>query len=136
MSFDCARVTKVEMILASLTPQEQSHCASFLASLHGSAPPVASAAPLAKTPPLSLREIERRARDSFRHGDFVEFTAKDGRLIQGKVVRINPRTLGLDNRWRVSPQLCRLVSRDEPFTPVRPGSAPTALPTAENSGEW
>jgi hypothetical protein len=146
MSFDRVKVSKVETILAGLTPTEQIHIAAFAAKLCGSAPPAvnpALAAAAAAAPAPTHRtydDILREQMAAFKLGDLVEFTnSRNGEKVQGRVVRKNHKTLGLDNRWRVSPSLCRLVGKHPPLpTPglniVRTGV--TGLPTAAGAGNW
>lgn len=145
MSFDRVKVSKVETILAGLTPTEQIHIAAFAAKLCGMAPPAvnpalaaAAAAAPAPTTPLTFDDHVRAEMAKFKLGDLVEFTnTRNGEKVRGRVVRKNAKTLGLDNRWRVSPQLCRLVGQHPPIPGlniVRTGV--TGLPSAAGAGSW
>lgn len=65
----------------------------------------------------SLRLAYKRAQNSiaceFNPGDRVTFTARGGRLIEGKVIRRNTKTIQVfsdDNvNWKVSPSLLRKI---------------------------
>ena len=131
MSIDSVKMAKVETILAALTPAEQDRVRDFLLKLRGTpvAPPVTTPA----SNPKTFRDLEQEAMALFNYGDTVEFTSKHGAVVRGMVVRKNARTLGLDNRWRVSPQLCRKVEPVE-ATPM-PVASPT-IPLRAGAGVW
>jgi len=52
--------------------------------------------------------LQRRARTSFRYGQAVQFTARNGAVIKGTVEGINPKTIKVrtaQGMWRVGPSL-------------------------------
>lgn len=59
---------------------------------------------------LGHAHLQNRARATFRYGQAVSFTARDGRLISGTVDGINPKTIKvrtIGGSWRVHPSLLR-----------------------------
>ena len=152
MSFDRVKVSKVETILAGLTPTEQIHIAAFAAKLCGTAPPVPAvpapsmhaaanariSAALAADPtlgPLSRLNMHQR----LRRGDLIEFTDRRGVKQRARITTINTKTVscgppdGSSLGWRVPPHMIRLVGEHPPL-PKAP--AATAHPTAAGAGNW
>lgn len=80
-------------------------------------------------------QIDQRLRLSFKPGDLVRFDSdKAGETVTIRVDRVNHKSLsGVQQggarhglKWRVAPQLCRLVGADKPAASA--GTRPAGLP--------
>ncbi len=57
------------------------------------------------------KNLEANARKSFAVGDAVWFVGKRGTIVNGKIVKVNQKTIGVatnyGEKWRVSPSLLK-----------------------------
>jgi hypothetical protein len=133
---DKDKTGKIEAILRTCNLGERQHLSLFLQRtiLGEGVTPETIVTTVAAPPPTTFRDLEQEAMRQFSMGELVEFTnSKTGAVIQGRVARFNQRTIGLDNRWRVSPQFLRKVTTPAKAAP--PSSSP-ARPTASSAGTW
>jgi hypothetical protein len=83
----------------------------------------------------------RGARSDFKHGDLIEFTARNGSLVQARINRLNDKSIGCVTtdaaraKWRVSYGLARLVGADKPAPPASMRTMGAAS-TAAGAGAW
>ena len=70
----------------------------------------------------SQRESQRDM-EQFELGDKVSFTANDGRIIEGEIIRFNQKTITVctdHNHWRVSPKFLTKVITTSANTVEKP----------------